>query len=489
MRALPLAVAVLVVLAAGAARADGFDGQRFVPAAGAAGGLVVERPLVPQHLGFGFGLMLNYGFSPVIDHDRATGGNTYVLQHAMTMDFLASIGLGNIFEFAVGVPVDPVWRGAADVFDGQRLDPGPGIGDIRLVPKMAWYFGRTALNWGIGFMTPLYVPSGDENALRGAGGVQLDPTLLASVGGRRWNFAFNLGFRARLDGKNPDFTGGKELHWGVAGTFGLLDRPRRTNLDLVVEWVGGSQPTALQGGTIAVPMEIDAAFVVKPTREWSIYLGGAGGLDDGLAVPDGRIILGVRYAHRVPGSDRYQDSDHDGIINGKDRCPDQAEDYDGFEDDDGCPEADNDHDGVLDDDDECPDQAGPRDNEGCPTHGTVVWRHGRLVIFGKVHFETGSARIQKRSDALLEQIAAMVREHPEVGRVRVEGYTDNVGPPDMNLRLSRERADSVRERLIKLGVRPARLETQGFGETHPTAPNRTRAGRAKNRRVEFVAVK
>jgi outer membrane protein OmpA-like peptidoglycan-associated protein len=83
----------------------------------------------------------------------------------------------------------------------------------------------------------------------------------------------------------------------------------------------------------------------------------------------------------------------------------------------------------------------------------------------------------------------MVKEHPEVGRVRIEGYTDNVGPPDMNVRLSRERAESVRERLIAHGVPRARLETQGFGESHPTAPNRTRAGRAKNRRVEFVAVR
>ncbi|MCU1279219.1 MAG: OmpA/MotB domain protein [bacterium] len=488
MRAPTLVLVGLLLLPfAGVARADGFDGQRFVPAAGAAGWLVFERPLVPQQLCYGFGLFLNYGYGPVVDRDRPAGTTTFVLQHALTMDLLASIGLGNIFELAVGLPIDAAWIGNSDVFGGQRLSPGAGVGDIRLVPKMAWYFGRTNFNWGLGFMTPLYLPSGDENALRGAGGVQIDPTLLGALGGRRWNFTLNLGFRWRPNGKTVDFTGGKELHWGLAGTFGLVTG--KVGLDLVVEWVGGYQPSALQSGTIAVPMEVDAALVIKPGREWSIYLGGAGGLDNGLAVPDGRFIFGVRYAHRVPGSDRYQDSDHDGIANGRDRCPDQAEDFDGFEDDDGCPEADNDHDGVLDDDDECPDQAGPRNNEGCPTHGVVVWRHGRLVIFGKVHFETGSARIQKRSDALVEQIAAMVKEHPEVGRIRIEGHTDNVGPPDVNLRLSRERAESVRERLIALGVPRARLETQGFGESHPTAPNRTRAGRAKNRRVEFVATR
>src|SRR3954470_2515446 len=178
MRApIALVLALSLLLAAGVARADGFDGQRFAPAAGAAGGLVVERPLVPQHLGFGFGLFLNYGYGPVVDRDRPAGTTTFVLKHALTMDLLASIGLGNIFEFAVGVPIDAAWIGTSDVFAGQRLTPGAGVGDIRLVPKMAWYFGRTALNWGVGFMTPVYVPSGDENALRGAGGVQIDPML------------------------------------------------------------------------------------------------------------------------------------------------------------------------------------------------------------------------------------------------------------------------------------------------------------------------
>ena len=236
---------------------------------------------------------------------------------------MASLGLGNIFELAVDVPVDLAWIGVTDVFDGQRLSAGAGFGDIRLVPKMAWYFGRPRAQLRHRLHdAAAHVPSGNEDALRGAGGVRLDPTLLASIGGRRWDLALNWGFVARLASKNPDFTGAYELHWGLAATFGLIRAPRRTNLDLLVEWAGGYEPDAMQGGTIAVPMEADASLVVKPTREWSIYLGGAAGLDDGLGVPDGRIILGVRYAHRVPGSDRFSDSDHDGIINGKDRCPD-----------------------------------------------------------------------------------------------------------------------------------------------------------------------
>ena len=404
------------------------------------------------------------------------------------MDFLGSIGFGNIFELAVGLPIDAGWVGDTTTFNGSTLVAGPGVGDLRLVPKMAWWFGRADLNYGIGFMTPIYFPTGDEAALRGSGSVVVDPVLLASLGGRRWNFTLNLGFKVATYNIS-DFTGGKELDWGLAGTFGLYDT-RKLGLDLIVEFVGGWQPSALGTGTIAVPIETDAALVIKPGREWSIYLGGAAGLDNGLGTPDGRAIFGVRYAHRVPGSDRYGDRDHDGIINGKDQCPDQAEDYDGFEDDDGCPEADNDHDGVLDDDDECPDQAGPRSNDGCPEHGTVVWRHGRLVIFGKVHFEhrLGAHRSAAPRSCSIRS-PYMVKEHPEVGRIRIEGYTDNVGPPDMNLKLSRDRAESVRVALVERGVARDRLRTEGYGESHPVAPNRTRAGRAKNRRVEFVATK
>lgn len=476
------------MLVAGVARGDGFDGQRFQPAVGAAGGLFVEQPLVPQHLGFGFGLFLHYQYDAVVDRDRPAGVTRHLLQHGLTLDFMGSIGLGNIFELGVALPVDAAWTGTADNFNGQPLAAGAGIGDLRLVPKLAWQFGRTDLNYGIGVMLPIGFPTGSEDALRGAGGFTLDPTLLAAIGGWRWNFTLNFGFRWRPNDKTVDFTGGKELHFGLAGTFGLVRR-RPVGLDLVVEFVGGYQPSALGHGSIAVPLETDAALVIKIGREWSVYLGGAAGLDNGLATPDFRLISGVRYAHHVPGDDRFKDSDHDGIRNLEDRCPDQPEDEDGFEDDDGCPEPDNDHDGVLDDDDECPDQAGPRGNDGCPERGHVILRHGHVYIVGKIHFDPGSAHIQKRSYALLDNVAEMLHDHPEVGHVLVEGHTDNVGPPALNLRLSRERAEAVRNALIERGVKHERLRTQGFGESRPVAPNRTRAGRAKNRRVEFVASK
>lgn len=73
----------------------------------------------------------------------------------------------------------------------------------------------------------------------------------------------------------------------------------------------------------------------------------------------------------------------------------------------------------------------------------------------------------------------------KIRRVEIGGHTDSTGDEDYNLKLSRERAETVRDALIKRGVAPQRLVAKGYGESEPIAPNLTRAGRAKNRRVDF----
>jgi outer membrane protein OmpA-like peptidoglycan-associated protein len=111
---------------------------------------------------------------------------------------------------------------------------------------------------------------------------------------------------------------------------------------------------------------------------------------------------------------------------------------------------------------------------------------GHIEIFGKVLFRTGSADIDKRSDQLLDQISTALKTNPQVRKVRIEGHTDNIGGPEVNRRLSQERAESVKKALVERGVDEDRLEAKGYGEENPVAPNETAAGRAKNRRVEFI---
>ncbi len=108
-----------------------------------------------------------------------------------------------------------------------------------------------------------------------------------------------------------------------------------------------------------------------------------------------------------------------------------------------------------------------------------------LRILDKVYFESDSAIIDVRSFDLLDEVADTLLAE-SVGKVRIEGHTDDKGRESYNLELSRARAEAVRTYLIGRGVAAADLIAEGFGETRPIATNRTESGRAQNRRVAFV---
>lgn len=112
----------------------------------------------------------------------------------------------------------------------------------------------------------------------------------------------------------------------------------------------------------------------------------------------------------------------------------------------------------------------------------------RIVILDKVQFEFNKATIKPESFELLDEVADVIRRNPQAGRVEVQGHTDNRGRAAYNLELSDRRAKSVRDYLIEHGVAPERLLARGFGLTTPIATNDTEAGRATNRRVEFVLI-
>ena len=253
--------------------------------------------------------------------------------------------------------------------------------------------------------------------------------------------------------------------------------------------------------------------------------------------------------------DKYQDedgcpeddNDKDGINDARDECPDDPEDPDGFEDRDGCPEEDNDEDGLYDVQDNCPNEFGPEENEGCPitdfdsdgdglldsedacpdepgprsargcpdrdadhvpdkrdecpdvpgnldadperSNGCpsrVVVTRDKIMILEKVYFEYNKAIIKKESYGLLDDVAAVLLEYPDLQLVEVAGHTDGDGGDDYNLELSQARAESVRNFLIAAGVEESRLTAKGYGESMPVDSNATEAGKANNRRVEFT---
>ena len=178
------------------------------------------------------------------------------------------------------------------------------------------------------------------------------------------------------------------------------------------------------------------------------------------------------------GLAQYQgcpDTDGDGLADNKDKCPNAA----GPVANEGCPDTDND--GVADHLDKCPVVAGTVANQGCPEVSVEVKK--RLAFAATaIQFETGKAVIKKTSHKLLNEIVKILNDYPDY-MMTIEGHTDNVGNDAFNMKLSKDRAASVKNYFVSKGISSDRLTTDGFGETKPVASNKTAAGRAKNRRV------
>jgi outer membrane protein OmpA-like peptidoglycan-associated protein len=184
------------------------------------------------------------------------------------------------------------------------------------------------------------------------------------------------------------------------------------------------------------------------------------------------------------------DRDGDGVVDAQDLCPDVAAGPtpDGARR--GCPLLDRDQDTIADQVDACPDTPGGPSADphkhGCP--GMVRFLGGQIVIVQPVFFATNRDVILQLSFEVLQSVADALRAAPQIKKVRIEGHTDNRGTVAHNTDLSGRRAASVRAWLIEHGIDESRLEARGFGPTHPITENKSAAGRAKNRRVDFIIV-
>ena len=198
-------------------------------------------------------------------------------------------------------------------------------------------------------------------------------------------------------------------------------------------------------------------------------------------------------------SDKYAS-----VCTGIDNCPEEAEDFDGYQDDDGCPDADNDRDGLCDPwveakgmlsnfahvcqgVDRCPEQAesqnGYKDDDGCPDE--VPQPPKKVFVLEGVNFESGKATITPDSYISLMKVVDIMETFKEA-TFEIVGHTDNVGSKDKNMQLSADRAAAVKNFLVENGIDESRMVTSGMGDTKPVASNKTPEGRAQNRRIEFT---
>ena len=200
-------------------------------------------------------------------------------------------------------------------------------------------------------------------------------------------------------------------------------------------------------------------------------------IDDSCAMEKGPLAT-----HGCP------DKDGDLIPDKKDACPEIK----GLAIYNGCPDTDNDS--LPDNIDKCPKEAGPRSLDGCPPPPVEVVPdvtkeiETRIAFYVKsLFYVTGKHIILKQSYPMLDEIVNIMKEYPNQS-FKIEGHTDSEGSELLNLKLSRERANAVKEYFVSKGIEPERLVADGYGMKFPVADNSSAAGRAKNRRTDITVI-
>lgn len=220
------------------------------------------------------------------------------------------------------------------------------------------------------------------------------------------------------------------------------------------------------GGKEEAPAPVAAAAVAAPTPMDS---DGDGVTDDLDQCPD--TPKGVK----VDAKGCPLDSDGDGVTDDRDQCPGTPK---GVKvDGKGCP-LDSDGDGVADDIDQCPNtpEGIVVDDKGC-----------ELKLTLHINFGFDQTAIDPEFKSELDKAAAFVRENEQAPYILLAGHTDSIGNEDYNQRLSVQRAEAVRQALIKdYGLDADKLVARGYGESRPVADNETEEGRYQNRRVELI---
>ncbi|MDH3252602.1 MAG: OmpA family protein, partial [Ignavibacteria bacterium] len=145
--------------------------------------------------------------------------------------------------------------------------------------------------------------------------------------------------------------------------------------------------------------------------------------------------------------------------------------------------------GTVNDGKELANRTNPLDpSDDIPKKKEIKAEVGKALVLEGVIFKSGSAEISPESAEILDQAYNTLAQNPEI-EVEINGYTDNTGSRQPNMKLSQARADAVKAFLVENGIEAKRIVTKGFGPDHPVGDNATTEGRRKNRRIEFLRTK
>ena len=489
----------------GAAQAPSapFNLQLARPAMDAQGLYSLEASQVLPAWEPSFGLVLGYLYEPLV---LAGSSGRLRVKQLVAGRLQAAVGLPYGIELGAGLPVMAVQLMRASAQAAPTHNDAQGLADLDVAAK-ARILDTSRYPLGLTLLLSATFPVGDGNQFLGRSQVTLAPVLVldAHLARRRLHLLTNLGARFALGASRQladdprcsatacspgaPLRSDHQLLWGIGAAWSLLPARLSTFVEVRGQ-LGLSAPFAAEQLQTAQ----EAALGLK------LYLAGRShlllGVGRGLHLAQDNHPAGSPALRLFAGfifEPTTGDRDGDGIADDVDRCPDDPEDKDGFEDDDGCPDLDNDKDGIPDTDDLCPNEAVTRDNDkdrdGCPDRPLVRRAKGVLLVLEKIHFETNRATIRPISHPLLDAVVSALKVHQDIALLEIQGHADERGTAAHNLRLTSARAKAVYRHLVQHGADSRRLRHRGYGETRPIDRGHGPAAWSKNRRVEFVIVK
>lgn len=400
-----LLCAVMVSATAGAEPIPSLDLRYFQPPADPKGSLYLEPVMTPGAGQFNTSGWLSYAYRPVVLRDAAGNTSSRLISHQLSFDMLANIGIGSRASLGIAIPTvvrqwgDTNPSTAAVMHDSSLA--GTALGDLSVLGKATIVQHDEMGGFGLAAVGRIGLPTGDRTSFAGDGSLTSELRLLAEMSFIAVNLQATAGYRLRTS--HREFAGktwGDEIPWGV----GLAIKPQAFGWDSKGHWTwvvethgwlpaGPSSPFT----DVALSPALAGASARYAMRDVSLLAGVEAPLDNAAGVPIVRGIASVQWAPRSHDADKDGveddvdecpdlaedrdgfedndgcpdfDNDDDAVPDAQDRCPAQKEDEDGFDDDDGCPELDNDKDGILDTQDACPDEAGPASSNpkthGCP---------------------------------------------------------------------------------------------------------------------------
>jgi len=550
-RALALATVLCSLAMPGVGAAQGLTLDAYRAAETTNDGFVVTRPRGIGHFGTSASLHLDYGLEPLRGPASLAGGVLVDHQLSGQLGVGLGLFDRLVIAVRMPVVLVLSGRASA-AGDPMTRDPGAtgaGVGDLAL--SLRGVLVDEPL-FGLAIQTEATVPTAEALAssqdLAGEAGASFTPELAAELRFEPVRITANVGARFRQAASYQTLRVANEITWALGVGVDIVPdvfdatiegygstpqlsfgsaalSPVEVLLGLRVRPIGGLV-IGLAGGPglgdgYGTPVFRGALTIGYSDRGASWTPGGEGPEPTDAAVdveasestsdadatretsetseaapavaPEPAPADAERSRVTPPDPSTYGQLDRDGdrLVDAEDRCILDREDYDEIEDADGCPEENADSDPVADAEDVCPLTPGVATTDptttGCPERAYIGER-GAIVIRDRVEFATGSDRILRASEAVLNDVLSILSSSPDVTRVRIEGHTDDQGTDRANIRLSRARAASVRRWLVTHGIAVERLEAWGCGEFHPLTPGTTRAIRQANRRVEFFVV-